>query len=539
MAGRVRAAAARRTRGGAGAPDAARHAGPLHGGLRRARPRRASRRTGRRRAAPDRRAAPRPSGGRHPGVARARGHRRRAPVPVLEKIALDAKSDPPLRLEAMNSVRAAGDAGQDRSAARPALGPDARHSRGGDARARAPRSRRRSSARCPDSTSIATGPCAPRRRRRSASIPPSSGLPRLTLMLQDRDQRVIPARARRARRGEGAGRRSHPARASQGRRLRRPRRGRDRSRGAEGRSLRCRRSSRAIAGGRATAPTWRAPRRSARWRASTRPRRARCCEDALRIAEWAIRVRAATLLREQGVPDADPARPAHAAAARSTRPSGRCSSTRRSRRTPTSRPIAGTIEIELAILDAPLTVAQLHRAGAQGLLQRHRDPPRRPRLRRAGRRSARRRRGRSRVHDPRRDQPAALPARHRRHGARLGGHRRQPVLHHALAAAASRRALHGVRPRGERHGRRGSGCSSGTWCGGSGSGTGSRLSKRPTSQIGSSRSRTSAARSRKSGFTNHRCATATQGAPFVWRNQAAYFFFAAFFFAPLAAFFAI
>ena len=34
-----------------------------------------------------------------------------------------------------------------------------------------------------------------------------------------------------------------------------------------------------------------------------------------------------------------------------------------------------------------------------------------------------------------------------------GGDGRQPVLHHALAAAAPRRALHGVRPRGRRHGR--------------------------------------------------------------------------------------
>ena len=42
-----------------------------------------------------------------------------------------------------------------------------------------------------------------------------------------------------------------------------------------------------------------------------------------------------------------------------------------------------------------------------------------PGLRRAGRRSARRRGRRPRLHDPRRDQPASVPARHGRHGARL------------------------------------------------------------------------------------------------------------------------
>ena len=34
------------------------------------------------------------------------------------------------------------------------------------------------------------------------------------------------------------------------------------------------------------------------------------------------------------------------------------------------------------------------------------------------------------------------------------GHRRQPVLHHPLAAAASRREVHRLRPRGQRHGGR-------------------------------------------------------------------------------------
>ena len=112
----------------------------------------------------------------------------------------------------------------------------------------------------------------------------------------------------------------------------------------------------------------------------------------------------------------------------------------RSRRTPSSKPTKGTIEIELAVLDAPLTVAQLHRAGPQRLLQRPRHPSRRARLRGPGWRSARRRRRRPGLLDSRRAQRAAVSARHRRHGARLARHRRQPVLHHPLAAAAPRRA---------------------------------------------------------------------------------------------------
>ena len=106
----------------------------------------------------------------------------------------------------------------------------------------------------------------------------------------------------------------------------------------------------------------------------------------------------------------------------------------------TSTPIAGTIQIELAVLDAPLTVENfvtLARKGFFNGLSVHRvvpdfvvqdgDP------RGDGE-------GGPGLHDPRRAQRAAVPARHGRHGARLGRHRRQPVLHHALAAAAPRRA---------------------------------------------------------------------------------------------------
>ena len=79
----------------------------------------------------------------------------------------------------------------------------------------------------------------------------------------------------------------------------------------------------------------------------------------------------------------------------------------------------GTFQIELAVLDAPLTVVQLHHARAQGLLRRAQHSSRRARLRPAGRRSARRRRRRAGLHAARRDQRAPVPARHGRHGARL------------------------------------------------------------------------------------------------------------------------
>ena len=77
-----------------------------------------------------------------------------------------------------------------------------------------------------------------------------------------------------------------------------------------------------------------------------------------------------------------------------------------------------------------------------------------PRLRRAGRRPARRRRRRSRATPfatrSTSGRTCAAPSAWRS----TGGHRRQPVLHHALAGAAPRRALHRVRPRGGRDGRR-------------------------------------------------------------------------------------
>ena len=115
----------------------------------------------------------------------------------------------------------------------------------------------------------------------------------------------------------------------------------------------------------------------------------------------------------------------------------------------------GTIQIELAVLDAPLTVENfiaLARKGFFNGLSVHRvvpdfviqdgDP------RGDGE-------GGPGLFDSRRAQRAAVSARHRRHGARsVARHRRQPVLHHALTAAASRREVHRLRPRDRRDGGR-------------------------------------------------------------------------------------
>ena len=87
---------------------------------------------------------------------------------------------------------------------------------------------------------------------------------------------------------------------------------------------------------------------------------------------------------------------------RSGRPVDRSASGRRSWRPPFS-PHAfidtdkGTIEIELAVLDAPLTVGNFIALARKGFFNGVADPSGRARLRRAGRRSARRRRRRARA----------------------------------------------------------------------------------------------------------------------------------------------
>ena len=196
----------------------------------------------------------------------------------------------------------------------------------------------------------------------------------------------------------------------------------------------------------ATPPTSRGRPCSRPSRRSSRRRRRRCSSAALADPDWAVRVRAAALLTRHR-PRGDGGARASGAGAGGTRGSTPRGAGRAglSRRRPTCRRSRGEIRIELAVLDAPRTVANFVALVRPRLLQRPRLAPRRAGLRRAERRSARRRRGRSGLHHPRRAQRAAVPARHRGHGARLEGHRRQPVLHHALAAAAPRRPLHRVR----------------------------------------------------------------------------------------------
>ena len=104
------------------------------------------------------------------------------------------------------------------------------------------------------------------------------------------------------------------------------------------------------------------------------------------------------------------------------------------------------------VVEAPLTSASFMDARAARLLRRAHLPPRGAGLRGPGRRPARRRQRRPRLHAALRDRPAALRARRGGHGALGQGHGRQPVLHHARAAAAPRRRLHALRPGGGGHG---------------------------------------------------------------------------------------
>ena len=221
-----------------------------------------------------------------------------------------------------------------------------------------------------------------------------------------------------------------------------PRRGRSARSSRRAQWKRCRRRRDSPSG---TRPIRRARRRSRRWCVRPRCRTSRSLAAALKDKDWAVRV--------QGGRAASRARPG---SRRSTRRSGprralrlarlRGSARRAPRQYSTHFYIdtdKGTIQIELEVLDAPLDGAHVHAiwrgAGYFGSVAIHRVVPNfvvqdgDPRGDGEGGPG---------YHDSRRAQRAALPARHRRHGARLGGYRRQPVLHHALAAAASRRALH-------------------------------------------------------------------------------------------------
>ena len=163
---------------------------------------------------------------------------------------------------------------------------------------------------------------------------------------------------------------------------------------------------------------------------------------------WPVRWRAAELLRSAGDSSAAPAVPAplrQPAAFFSSAPVLH----------PTFSPHVfldtrlGSIELELDLVNAPVTslaFIDLARTGFFNGLKIHRLVPNF--VVQAG--------------DPRgdseggpgftlMDELSTLPySGYGRHGARLARHRRQPVLHHGVAAAASRRQVHGVWPSRQR-----------------------------------------------------------------------------------------
>ena len=275
-------------------------------------------------------------------------------VPVLEKIVVAAKADPPLRLEAMNAfaqlvtpdkidllldlitdptpgIRA----GVMRALAR--LDPEAFLSAlsGLDLD-------REWTVRAAVATALGT-------------VPPDLSQARLTLMLKDRDQRVIPAVLAALAASKAAG--------ADGILLEHLKADDFVVRAAAANGLAELKVIAAlpalIAGYRGWEGDSTYVARAAALGAVARidPMVARpVLEDALKDREWAIRVRAAILLRELGVPDAGPARPAQ-----SGRPVEQAEWD--ILLNPQFSPHAfietdrGTIEIELAILDAPLTVS--------------------------------------------------------------------------------------------------------------------------------------------------------------------------------------
>ena len=276
-----------------------------------------------------------------------------AAVPVLEKIALDTKSNPQLRIEAMNSFA--------RLVTMDKIDPllDLISDPTPFIRAAA----MRALARLDPETFLGalSGLDVDRdwtvRVAQAAAlgmIPPELSLTRLTMMLKDRDQRVIPAvlAALVATKTPGADRILMDHLKADDFALR--------AAAATGLAeLKVVAALPAlIAGYRGWEGDATYVARAAALAAVARidPTVARpVLEDALKDREWAIRVRAAMLLREQGVADADPARPGIP---------GRVVDQAEwdMLLNPKFSPHAyietdrGTIEIELAILDAPLTV---------------------------------------------------------------------------------------------------------------------------------------------------------------------------------------
>ena len=178
-------------------------------------------------------------------------------------------------------------------------------------------------------------------------------------------------------------------------------------------------------------------------------------QEALMDRDWAVRVRARALLAEQGVTGVDDAmRPAVAGQPVDSAEWQAIVSPRFSPRAfiDTDK---GTVELELAVLDAPLTVANfitLARKGSSTALRSTASCP--TSSSRTATRAGTAKAGQATRFETR--STSTLPARDRRHGARLAGHRRKPVLHHAFTPAASGRPIHRLRAGRERDGCRGS-----------------------------------------------------------------------------------
>jgi cyclophilin family peptidyl-prolyl cis-trans isomerase/HEAT repeat protein len=187
------------------------------------------------------------------------------------------------------------------------------------------------------------------------SVPPSLGFPRLQLMLQDRDQRVVPVAINALVTSKAPGAEAvlldllkaddFAVRAAAANGL-----AELKSTGAVAALIQ------AYRGGEGDS-TYVARAAALVALARLAPEAARpVLQDALRDREWPIRVRAAQLLREQGLPGVDPVRPASSSRMVTQEEWQMLLNPRFSPHAyiETDR---GEIEIELAILDAPLTVA--------------------------------------------------------------------------------------------------------------------------------------------------------------------------------------
>jgi cyclophilin family peptidyl-prolyl cis-trans isomerase/HEAT repeat protein len=275
-------------------------------------------------------------------------------VPVLEKIVLDANAEPTLRLEALTAFGATATT-ESIDLLLDLISDPAPAVRAGAMRALARLDPQAFLAALSGLDQDRDWTVRAAQAAALGAIPPEFGFPRLTLMLQDREQRVIPAvlAALASSKAPGADRLilerlqadDFAVRAAAANALAELKVASavpallQAYRGGEGDSTYVARAAALTAAARIDP-------------AAARP----ALEEALADREWAIRVRAAALLRDQGVTGAEPRRPAA---------SGRQVPQEEWQQllSPQFSPHAyletdrGTIEIELAILDAPLTVA--------------------------------------------------------------------------------------------------------------------------------------------------------------------------------------